>query len=796
MVNGLTNKIVDVSWFKIFLILFLYLLSVNHKSKSQNVVINEVMSLNSSAIEDEFGDYSDWIELYNTTSDSLDLTGYHLSDDPGEPDKWTFPNIVIEPHGFLLIFASGRDTTGTVDPHASFKISSEGETIVLSNVNETVIDELQVIKLERDLSFGRTADGGMELETFYVSSPKFSNIQNSILNNLSVSYEPGFYTHDIQLAIISSQGNNNVNYTSDGSEPTSESPIYNSPLTLTSRDGENYIISEIPTTPLTGPWQLEEFIWKKPGQSVNMVNVIRFRSFSDNLPTSNIISGTYFIGNGKLTGNSFPIISIIIGEENLFDYDSGIYIPGKRYDLNGWDWHPDGNYMNNGIDWERKGYAEFYEPDGSLGFSQDCGIRIHGGWSAKMPQKSLRLIARDIYGDNRFSHQIFPGMEDDSFKDFVLRNSGNDFIYSHIRDAFMQELLSDLDLELQAFRPAVVFINGEYWGFHGIRERYDDDYFKRHFNIDEDELIVVGVCGEPETGDNSSYTSMMDFIRNNNLSVESNYDSVQQMIEIPNFIDYQIAQIFYANSDWPDNNFKMWKTTGPSSKWRCLTYDLDGGFGFFNFYDYNMLEQLVDPSNSSYNLCSTEIFRSLLENNNFREQFINRFVYHLQTTFFSDTVVDIINKYQKLLEREMVDHINRWGYPKNTDQWKVELQIMKDYAKYRPCFCVNHLMEVFDLKELDFYCNENNFPKEDEQLQIEVFPNPANEHLYVKIKKFDQEEYIISLFNINGQNVIKKSIRSGRYETSEIRVRNLMSGLYILSVTDGYSTINKKIIIE
>jgi len=785
-----------VSWFKILLIIFLYLLSVNQKSKSQNVVINEVMSLNSSTIKDEFGDYSDWIELYNTTLNALDLTGYYLSDDPDEPDKWTFPNIIIEPHGLLLIFASGRDTIGTLDPHASFKISSEGETIVLSNAYGEKIDELQVIALDQDLSFGRTVDGEIELETFYKTSPGISNSQNSILNNLSVSHEPGFYSNEIQLSIISSRNNNHVHYTLDGSEPTLVSPIYYNPITLTSREGGNYIISEIPTTPLTGPWQLEEFVWKKPEQNIILVNVIQFRSFSGNLPSSDIFSGTYLIDEDLWSNNSFPVISIITQEDNLYNYDTGIYIPGKRYDLYGWDWHPDGNYMNNGIEWERKGHVEFYEPDGSIGFIQNCGIRINGGWSAKMSQKSLRLIARDIYGDNRFNHQIFSDLEADSYKNFVLRNSGNDFIYSHIRDAFMQELLYDLDLELQAFRPAVVFINGEYWGFHGIRERYDDDYFNRHFGIDEEELIVVGVCGESEIGDNSSYSSMVNFIRNNSLFIESNYDSVKKMIDIPNFIDYHIAQIFYANFDWPINNFKMWKTIDPSSKWKFLTYDLDGGFGFINHYDYNMLKQVVDTTNSVYNLCSTELFRSLLENNSFKEQFINRFVFHLQTTFHSDIVINVINEYQKLLESEMVNHIKRWGYPKNLNQWNVELQIMKNYALYRPCYCVNHIKEVFEMKELDYYCDENSFPKENQQLQVEIFPNPANEYLYVETKKFDQEEYIINLFNVNGQKVMKKSAWLGRYETTEIMIDHLRSGLYILSVTNGYSTINKKIIIE
>ena len=360
----------------------------------------------------------------------------------------------------------------------------------------------------------------------------------------------------------------------------------------------------------------------------------------------------------------------------------------------------------------------------------------------------------------------------------------------------MQELLSDLNLELQAFRPAVVFINGEYWGFHGIRERFDDNYFKRHFDIDEEELIVVGVCGEPEMGDNSSYSIMMNFIDNNSLAIQSNYDSVQKMIDIPNYIDYHIAQIFYANSDWPNNNFKMWKTIDPSSKWMCLTYDLDGGFGFVNHYDYNMLKQVVDTSNSIYNICSTELFRSLLENNSFKEQFINRFGYHLNFTFQRNTVIHLINKFQRLLENEMVDHINRWGYPESMKHWEVELQNMREFATYRPCYCAKHLMEVFELDEINFYCDENLLSKINEQLQLELFPNPINDFIYLKSRKFDAREYTIKLYNVNGQIIITKSVILARHQITRLDVEHLSSAMYILSVTNGYSTINKKIIIE
>ena len=789
-------KSFDVSRINLLLIILLSFFLINHTLKCQNVVINEVMSSNSTTIKDEFGDYPDWIELYNTTTNTIDLSSFGLSDDPDEPDSWIFPGIFIEPHGYLLIFASARDTSGTIDLHANFKINSEGETIVLSNDNGVLIDELEIVALGQDLSFGRITDGEAELETFYRSSPKFSNVENSILNILSVSHEPGIYTKKIQFAIFASRNNNSIHFTLDGSEPTIASPIYKNTLLFTSRASENYTISGIPTTPLNGEWQLEEFIWEKPKQDINLVNVIRYRSFSENKPTSNTFSGTYFIQENLWSNHTFPIISIITDKENLFNYDTGIYIPGKRYDLYGWDWHPDGNYMNNGFEWERKCHVEFYEPGGSLGFSQNCGLRIHGGWSAKMPQKSLRIIARYIYGENKFKHQLFPDLQSDRYKDLVLRNSGNDFIYSHIRDAFMQELLSGLDLELQSFRPSVLYINGEYWGLHGLRERYDEDYFLRHFSTDEDDLIVVSVCGQAEIGDNSSYASMMNFVRNNNLSVQGNYDSIQKMIDIPNFIDYYIAQIYYANFDWPDNNAKMWKATDPSSKWRCLTYDLDGGYGFINHYDYNMLREVVDTTNTIYDLCSTNLFRNLLKNTSFKEQFIIRFVYHLQTTFHTDTVIDILYKYQELLESEMTNHINRWSYPININQWRAELQIMKDFASYRPCYCKDHLMDVFELEELDFDCDLKDFTNEDSELQLDIYPNPATDYLYFTIKKFDQEYFTINLYNVNGQKIYNQSMWLGRYKTAEIRTDHLNAGLYILSVNNGDLIINKKIIIE
>ncbi|MDO8899336.1 MAG: lamin tail domain-containing protein, partial [Bacteroidales bacterium] len=104
------------------------------------------MSSNATAVADEDGDYSDWIELHNTSNQALSLAGYGLSDDPEQPFRWVFPAKGIQPGGYLLVWASGKNRINTQQPlHTNFSISAAGEPLLLTHPSGERIDSTVAI---------------------------------------------------------------------------------------------------------------------------------------------------------------------------------------------------------------------------------------------------------------------------------------------------------------------------------------------------------------------------------------------------------------------------------------------------------------------------------------------------------------------------------------------------------------------------------------------------------------------------------------------------------------------------
>lgn len=124
------------------------------------VILSEVMPSNASTLADEKGYYADYIELYNQSGDSVDISGWYLSDDAGNVRKWRIPEGTIEPGGTLIIFASGFDRTE--DPahfHTNFRLNSEGETVLLSDAGGRVMDSMSYDLAKKDVAFTRAQDG-------------------------------------------------------------------------------------------------------------------------------------------------------------------------------------------------------------------------------------------------------------------------------------------------------------------------------------------------------------------------------------------------------------------------------------------------------------------------------------------------------------------------------------------------------------------------------------------------------------------------------------------------------------
>ncbi len=411
-------------------------------------------------------------------------------------------------------------------------------------------------------------------------------------------------------------------------------------------------------------------------------------------------------------------------------------------------------------------------------------MRMRGYGSASYPQKSFIIYFRKEYGKSKIEYPIFNNPKVKKYKRLILRNSGNDFTQSHFKDAMLQEVMSTMNLEKQDFKPSVVFINGEYWGIYNLREKYDKYYFKYKYGIDKDSINILGICGNIEEGDNTDYISVTDFVKQNDLSIDDNYIFVSNKIDIENFIDFQIAEIFFANYDWPCNNFKIWKDNKPNSKWRFMIYDLDCSFSYDETSSY--LTKSMEHATSTNDYwphckCSNLLFRQLLTNEDFKNQFIEKFAYHLKNTFSINRVTSIIDSFALIYSDEIEEHMARWGYPDSFNDWENEIAVLNDFANKRPCSMTDNIMTFFNLSEFDFDCTHDvDTIKNNENILL--FPNPSAGRFSLHNGLItDIEKGRATLVNSIGQVVFtQKDIFIAPKQQFYFNLNNLSKGVYLL----------------
>ncbi len=691
----------------------------------QTMFINEIMASNAQTIRDgdvedpdegsNGGAYSDWIEIYNASTQPIDLTGYTLSDSGA---TWTFPQGIVQARGYLLVWASDKNKVAKDGQlHANFKLSASGEEVVLKSPNGTIVDSVTFISLADDQSYGRMTDGASKFEVFSKASPRKANSNGSVLVKVPVfSKNGGFYTESFDLELTTDTSGAKIYYTTDGSDPVpgaSGTKEYNSSIKIKSRLGDPNVLCMVQNIS-SDTWNS----WKAPKGEVFKCTTLKAVVVRNDGIKSKVVTRSYFVDQNMNSRYSLPVISIVTDYDNLFDPATGIYMRG--------------NSEKTGSEWERPAHIEFYEDNGTMGFAQNIGLRIHGGFSRKYPQKSFRIYADAGYDDStEFKYEVFPGYTKKgngkkmkSYERLLLRQSGNDWSYAYMRDEMMQSLVSHVKgLDTQAERPAILFLNGEYWGVYHIRERYDKEYLEDHYNLDDDNVAILEVqknieVQEGTSEDATAYTNdVINYLYSNSITKAGTYEYIKTKIDIENYINYYVAEIFFGNTDWPGNNVAIWKYKtedgkyhpeapyGQDGRWRWLLKDTDFGFGLYNkSVSHDTLRFAAGDTSEGYanESWSTFLFKTLLQNTEFRNQFINCFADHLNTSFVSERVLQVINDFESVLSPEILEHTNRWQYIKMTAEtmrdttWSQNVQVMKDYAKNRPSNVVRFLRNKFN----------------------------------------------------------------------------------------------------
>jgi hypothetical protein len=631
---------------------------------SQPVFINELLASNTNGLADEAGQHDDWLELYNSSPTPVDVGGMYLTDNLGQPDKWKIPTTnpaatTIPPNGFLLFWLDGEPAQGV--SHAIFKLSAGGEEIGLFAQDGSQLDAVSFGPQTANVTYGRSTDGGAGFQFFTTPTPLASNDGSnggSFAEAPTASLEGGFYNGSISVSLTTLTPAQ-VRYTLDGSEPNTNSTPYNAPINLTQN------------------------------------TTLRARAFAPNHLPSPVTTHTYVFD----ATHSMPVVALSFNPDDFFDPATGIY-------------------PNHGQDWGRQVQVEFFEEDGKRAFSQAAIAEVHGTGSASFPQKSLKIKALANNGDGYFQYPIFPDQPFEEYKNLLLRNGGQDWNVTLMRDGFVSSLasdLSDLDgilaqpkLHLQAFRPGVAYLNGQYWGIHNLQEQMKADYVAQHFDLKADEFDLIENDAEVVAGDMERWEDFVDFLNTHNFVNVEHYKQLQIHLDLPHFMDYAAFNIISDNADWPGNNLRRWRErNGNDARWRFLSFDFDLSFGLLKIDGSNLLFNTGDASANSLARAldassnnwpnpwwTTLPLRKAMESPDFRHAFINRSADFLNVLFAPERVDSRMDEFEAMYAPEIQRHFDRWSQGWNP--WSDNLLIMRRFGAERPTFVRQHFVDFFD----------------------------------------------------------------------------------------------------
>lgn len=601
-------------------------------SRGKDLVISEAISRNTGSAPLN-GQYYDWIELHNPTNSAISLSGYTLSDDPAEPKKFSLPDRTIPAGGYLLVYAGG----GTVAENSSavqanFKLNGNSVAALLYTPDGRLADGIGLADTPVNISRGRL-DGHAGF--FYFSSPTPNAANQNGARGVSAlpaagTTAPGVYD-DVAAVKVSLEGSGTIYYTTDGSNPTAASKRYTGPLTL------------LKTT------------------------VIRAIAVEDGAVSSDILTVSYIINEH----HSVDVVSLVSDPDNLFSDERGIYATGPNASSE----YP---YLGANFwkDWERDAHVELFS-GGSTVFTEGCGVKIFGQLSRTYEKKSLKLVFRDCYGASDLEAKVFDSRSYETFGSLILRTSGQDRLRTIMKDVLTTSLVDDEKLlDVQAYRPVIVYINGEYWGMHYIREKINEQYLSTRYGVSEDSIDLLQGNGYVNAGSNTDYLSLIQYVQSHDLRQADAYAYVAERVDLQNYADYIIAEIYCGNDD--TGNIRYFRSSEGDNKWRWILFDTDLGF---QNNSGNGIWHVINPvGTGSENAFSTALISNLLKNDEFRTLFLKRWEYHMKNTFSTERVIARIDQLHTLWQDEAARNFQKWNPKIN---WEQNVEDLRTFARNR-----------------------------------------------------------------------------------------------------------------
>lgn len=634
-----------------------------------NVVINEVCSSNVACCMDDKGDYPDWVELYNPTDSDIDLSGYMFNRSVDlKKEKYVFPEGTVLPSGSFYLFDPG------------FTIGSDGANLNLLDDKKHYIDRVSVPRLKYDTTYARAEDGSYSWE-IKVPTPGYSNLEGERLNPVIAgevrgSVPSGFYDAEFDLKLRSSNWGRKIYYTVDGSDPVKNGVLYEGPIHIYDRSTDPGIYSQIPDVSV-------DYMKKNvplPSSDLDKCTVIKAVAKDLLGRYTDVSTYSYFVGFDKKTGyDNMTIVSVSADPEDLFSHEDGIMVLGSDYDAFVAAGQPDeyegssANFTRRGCSSERAIDIEIYDSERNNVLDSNAGIRIKGLSSRWDVQKSFSVFFRQAYGGSS-KKDFTTGGKEFSLHSLALEKCGQDTA-TKMTDVIMDTCMADTGCATKKSVPCCLFLNGEYWGFYWLTERFDSSFFADRYGVDKDDVMVID-SDDPYFEEHGWE--------------EGDFDR-------ESLLEYYAGNIIVAHDgDWPQYNVRFWKTGNDEgskygdAKLRPVIFDMNSRS--MQSPDYNVTEFLM----------TWYPFMNLTENSeNFREDLVAMINRMSSDQFEKTRVLSLIDDLQDQTEQQMIlDKMRYYGYSRDEAKkdFDKSVDIIRDFYEKRWEYLDRYNKEYLDGK--------------------------------------------------------------------------------------------------
>lgn len=490
-----------------------------------------------------------------------------------------------------------------------------------------VTDSMFICDIKTGYSYGRNTSFGF----IYMSEPTPGKNNNS--GKYEIAYSPDFSINagvynDVNDLTLEIDAPGTIYYTLNGSYPTSSSYIYNEPI------------------------------------KIDKTTVVKAISVEDGKYDSNMITASYIINEN----HTLPVLSVSLNPNNFYSLETNAWDEDLEYGAN----------------------AELFELDGT-GFDIDCGLKLFGGSTRGMDKKSFSLKFRKKYGSSELHYQVFENRDNSVYNSLVLRSGSQDSIAAMMRDPLMTSLMDGTDVDVQAYKSVILYINGSYWGVYNIREKVDENFIASHYNVDPEKTNIVRIDGELTAGSKQGYLDIINYVNSHNMANDDNYNYIKEKIDIDSLITFWVAEVYTTNNDIINCRFFSHPDID-DGKWKLIFYDLD--YGLYN-YRVNYYSFMTDPAGmSDYNV-PTDIMRNLMKNKEFKKRFVEILSKILKENLSNERILKYVDNIYNLLLPEMPRNQERWG--QTMKDWNDAVDELKNFVNMRRSYLLTQTKNYFGL---------------------------------------------------------------------------------------------------